>query len=68
MAQFGKITNYDTTTGAGFIMPEKGGARLPFARADLLAGAKAPAEKDRYEYETGSETDGEARAVKLRRA
>lgn len=62
----GKIANYDKTTGSGFILPETGGQRLPFNRADLPQGGQPPQEKDRYEYETTGEGD-DCCAVKMRK-
>lgn len=62
----GKIANYDSTTGSGFIRPEAGGDRLPFSRADLPAGGHVPQEQERYEYETAGKGD-EACAVKMRK-
>jgi cold shock protein len=70
MTHYGKISNYDTTTGAGFIMPDKGGDRVPFARDGLKeqGQAQAPHEQDRFAYDLGKDTAGESCAVNLRRA
>jgi CspA family cold shock protein len=68
MSEYGKIANYDTATGKGFILPEKGGEQLPFVQGELDQAAKLPLEKDRYAYEMGKDTAGESCAVKLRHA
>lgn len=68
MSEYGKIANYDTVTGTGFITPEKGGDKLPFAKGELDQAAKPPLEKDRFAYELGNDTAGESCAVKLRHA
>lgn len=70
MTNYGKISNYDASTGSGFILPEQGGDRLPFGRTDLKdqGKAQAPSEKDRFAYDLGKDSAGEGCAVNLRRA
>ncbi|MCB2089064.1 MAG: cold-shock protein [Sphingomonadaceae bacterium] len=57
MTHYGKITSYDTATGAGTITPEKGGDALSFAKADLQQQAQIPKVDQRYGYET-KQVDG----------
>lgn len=64
----GKIANYDAMLGAGFIFPDAGGARLPFARADLHRPAYIPQEDYRFSYEPRSDGVGDCRATNLHKA
>lgn len=66
MTTIGKIANYDAATETGFILPEAGGERLSFKRADLPAGEHVPQDNDRYEYETAGEGNSTS-AVKMRK-
>src|SRR3546814_20839276 len=48
MTQHGKVSDYNDTTGTGFIAPEKGGGPLPFRWADLQDKAQLPKQNDSY--------------------
>jgi cold shock protein len=65
MADFGKIKNYDSSNGAGMIMPEKGGEPLAFAKTDLQQQGQTPKVDQRYGYETSRGDDGKMRATNL---
>ncbi|HKU26144.1 MAG TPA: hypothetical protein VJQ54_11790 [Candidatus Sulfotelmatobacter sp.] len=68
MTQHGKVSDYNETTGTGFLTPEKGGGPLPFRWADLQDQAQLPKQNDRYGYDTQSDHDGEICAVNLKKA
>ena len=68
MALFGKIANYNEMTGSGFLLPDGGGDRIPFAKTGLAQASQIPSEKDRYQYDTESGQTGETCAVNLRKA
>lgn len=65
MTHYGKIKSYDSASGAGTIAPEKGGAMLDFAKADLQQEGQEPKVDQRYGYETSQADGGQTRAVNL---
>lgn len=69
MANFGKITTFDTANGVGMLQPEKGGDPLRFERSALTWDSEdAPKPNQRLTYEDGKDAKGNACAVKLQSA
>jgi cold shock protein len=65
MTSYGKIKNYDGSTGSGTITPEEGGAPLDFVKADLQQEAAEPKAGERYGYDTRQMSGGKSHAVNL---
>jgi CspA family cold shock protein len=65
MTHYGKIKNYDSAKGTGTIAPEKGGAPLPFKKADLQQEGQEPKADQRWGYETSQVDGGQVSAVSL---
>lgn len=68
MMYSGTIAAYDARLGAGFILADKGGERLPFARAELRQAGYVPQERDAYTFETRQDAAGDRHATNLRKA
>jgi CspA family cold shock protein len=66
---FGKIRNFNESTGAGTIKPENGNAELHFAKSAVNWGdATTPKVDRRLSYEVGKNDQGTDCAVKLQPA
>ncbi|WFL78291.1 cold-shock protein [Altererythrobacter arenosus] len=65
MTNYGKIKNYDSSSGTGSITPEAGGDALRFKKADLQQEAAMPKVDQRFSYETSQADGGKECAVNL---
>lgn len=65
MTNYGKIKNYDSSSGTGSITPEAGGDALRFKKADLQQEGEMPKVDQRFSYETSEVNGGKKSAVNL---
>ena len=67
MTMFGKLKSFDQTTGAGSIMPEKGGEPLSFEKSAFKWESSNPPRTDtRFSYDVGKNQAGAPTAINLR--
>ncbi|WP_394731033.1 cold-shock protein [Altererythrobacter sp. GH1-8] len=65
MTYYGKIKNYDSSSGKGRITPENGGDVLAFRKSDLADEAHAPEQGERYGYKVKDADNGKRYAIHL---
>ena len=68
MRQTGKLTQWDTAKGYGFITPVAGGAKLFVHVKAFGPRAAPPAEGEVLSFESGVDAQGKPRALKVRSA